>query len=223
VYDLRRHFDLFCKFAPVRPWPQLARAGRLAHQHVRDVDMLFVRDNIGGVYQGHWQERLAAEGRIVEHTSATAKLFDGSSPSRRAAIGAAADCNGLSKMAVCPGSRLCTRRRCSHARDYDISRPHERRLGGGELIDCIDVLVPNLLNDISSISPACRSSRGVTFSGNFRPDGKVFTRRTTVRATWPAWMWPIRRAGLLSRCCCGNFRLEDGRLVENLTSVWQGG
>ena len=52
VYDLRRRFDLFCKFVPVRPAPELARAGKLAPQYLKDVDLLIVRDNTGGVYQG---------------------------------------------------------------------------------------------------------------------------------------------------------------------------
>src|SRR5258705_9985156 len=47
VYDLRRRFDLFCKFVPVQPWPELARAGRIAPQHLQGVDILIVRDNNG--------------------------------------------------------------------------------------------------------------------------------------------------------------------------------
>ena len=35
VYDLRKQFDLFCKFVPVQPWPELAGAGKL--RHVRNI------------------------------------------------------------------------------------------------------------------------------------------------------------------------------------------
>ena len=68
VYDLRRRFDLFCKFVPVLPWPELARAGRIARQHLQGVDILIVRDNTGGVYQGEWGERATHEGRVAEHS-----------------------------------------------------------------------------------------------------------------------------------------------------------
>src|SRR5690349_4847574 len=68
VYDLRRRFDLFCKFVPVQPWLELSRAGRIASEHLQNVDMLIVRDNIGGVYQGQSSERATLEGRRVEHS-----------------------------------------------------------------------------------------------------------------------------------------------------------
>jgi isocitrate/isopropylmalate dehydrogenase len=66
VYDLRRRFDLFCKFVPVRPAPELAHAGRIALRFLRDVDILIVRDNAGGVYQGQWRERETDRGPPVQ-------------------------------------------------------------------------------------------------------------------------------------------------------------
>lgn len=68
VYDLRRRFDLFCKFVPVRPLPELARAGKRLPQHLRGVDMLIVRDNTGGIYQGQWGDRATDKGRVAEHS-----------------------------------------------------------------------------------------------------------------------------------------------------------
>ena len=68
VYGLRRRFGLFCKFVPVRPWPELSDATRIAASGLRDVDLLIVRDNAGGVYQGRGRDRTAAEGRVVEHS-----------------------------------------------------------------------------------------------------------------------------------------------------------
>ena len=68
VYDLRRRFDLFCKFVPVQPPPELASAGRISPQFLKNVDMLIVRDNIGGVYQGRWGDRATDQGRVAEHS-----------------------------------------------------------------------------------------------------------------------------------------------------------
>lgn len=68
VYDLRRRFDLFCKFVPVQPSPELARAGKISPQFLKDVDLLIVRDNTGGVYQGQWGDRATNKGRVAEHS-----------------------------------------------------------------------------------------------------------------------------------------------------------
>jgi len=57
VYDLRARFDLFCKLVPVRPRPELADASILRPERVRSADVLVVRDNIGGLYQGAYGRR----------------------------------------------------------------------------------------------------------------------------------------------------------------------
>jgi len=51
VYDLRRRFDLFAKFVPIRPLPELAGAARIVPAYLEGLDILLVRDNAGGVYQ----------------------------------------------------------------------------------------------------------------------------------------------------------------------------
>lgn len=55
VYDCRRAFSLFCKFNPIRPHTAMIAAGVLAEEHAKDVDILVIRDNAGGIYQGSWQ------------------------------------------------------------------------------------------------------------------------------------------------------------------------
>ncbi len=52
VYELRAKFHLFCKLVPLRPWPALRGAGPLRPEAVADVDILVVRENVGGIYQG---------------------------------------------------------------------------------------------------------------------------------------------------------------------------
>jgi 3-isopropylmalate dehydrogenase len=52
VYDLRARFDLFCKLAPIRPWPALRGAGVLRSRAVDDTDLVIVRENCGGLYFG---------------------------------------------------------------------------------------------------------------------------------------------------------------------------
>jgi 3-isopropylmalate dehydrogenase len=237
VYDLRRHFDLFCKFAPVRPWPQLVHAGRLAHQHVRNVDMLFVRDNIGGVYQGQWQERPTAEGRTVEHTFSysEAQVRRLVAVAARAAAARRGRLHVVVKNGGVPGiSALWCDVSAATAREYDI-RPTFMNvdLAAYELIQNpsqFDVLVtPNLLGDILiDIAGVLQSSRGVTFSGNFRPDGKAVYQTNHGCAHDMAGMDVANPAGQilsLAMLLRESFGLEEeaGLVEEALTSVWQQG
>src|SRR5688500_16264195 len=52
VYDLRARFDLFCKLVPLRPRPELVDAAVLRPDLLDDVDILLVRENVGGLYMG---------------------------------------------------------------------------------------------------------------------------------------------------------------------------
>ena len=70
VYELRRRFDLFCKLSPIRPAPELdAVAGPISPAALNGVDMLVVREQSGGVYQGRWSEtETEDQGRLAEHS-----------------------------------------------------------------------------------------------------------------------------------------------------------
>jgi 3-isopropylmalate dehydrogenase len=65
VYELREKFHLFCKLVPLRPYPMLRGAGPLRPEAVADVDILVVRENVGGIYLGEPGER-RDNGRLTE-------------------------------------------------------------------------------------------------------------------------------------------------------------
>lgn len=52
VYELRAAFALFCKLVPLMPLPALRNTGVLVPDAVRDVDILVIRENSGGLYLG---------------------------------------------------------------------------------------------------------------------------------------------------------------------------
>ena len=180
VYDLRRRFDLFCKFVPVRPLPELARAGKIAPQFLKQVDMLIIRDNTGGVYQGQWSDRPTDKGRVAEHSF----TYNENEVHRivEVAARAAASRRGRLQVIVKEGGVPTV---TALWRDVGgaVARRHGLQvqfmnvdLAAYEIIQNparFDVVVaPNLFGDIlADICGVLVSSRGVTFSGNFDAHG----------------------------------------------------
>lgn len=180
VYELRRRFDLFCKFVPVRPVPELANAGRIAPRFLDGVDMLIVRDNAGGVYQGQWNDRVTDRGRVAEHVFS----YSETEVRRLVDVGAraAAVRGGLFHVIVKDGgvpTMAALWRDVAGAAAAEAGVEAEFMnidLVAYELIQNptrFDVVVaPNMFGDIvADICGVLVSSRGVTFSGNFTEQG----------------------------------------------------
>jgi 3-isopropylmalate dehydrogenase len=180
VYDLRRRFDLFCKFVPVLPAPELASAAKVSPQVLKDVDMLIVRDNTGGIYQGSWGDRATDKGRVAEHSFSYSemevhRLIDVAS---RAAVHRRGNLYVIVKDGGVPSITALWR---------DVGTAVAKRHGIDAKFMNVDLAVyeliqnpgrfdvvaaPNLFGDI--IVDVCGllvSSRGVTFSGNFNAQG----------------------------------------------------
>src|SRR6266849_7767388 len=69
VYDLRRRFDLFCKIVPLYAYDELAGETRLRREFVEGVDIVLVRENTSGIYQGEWEiEQSPHDGRRAVHS-----------------------------------------------------------------------------------------------------------------------------------------------------------
>jgi len=176
VYDLRRRFDLFAKFVPIRPLPELAGAARIVPAYLEGLDILLVRDNAGGVYQGEGRERITDQGRVAEHSFQYSEF-----EVRRiveVAARAAANRRGSLHVVIKDGgipvmSALWRDAGTQAARQYGVEPVFMNvDLVAYELIQNagrFDVIVaPNLFGDIlADIAGVLVSSRGVTFSGNF--------------------------------------------------------
>jgi 3-isopropylmalate dehydrogenase len=180
VYDLRKRFDLFCKFAPIRPCPQLARNLPIIANNAHPMDMLIVRDNIAGAYQGHWSTRETESGKIAEHvfTYTTEQVQRLAEVAARAASARRGKMHVVVKDGGLPALTALWR---------EVSVVEAARHNVEALFVNVDlaayefirnpgqfdvVLTPNLFGDILvDITGALLGSRGVTFSGNYDPAG----------------------------------------------------
>jgi 3-isopropylmalate dehydrogenase len=183
VYELRRAFDLFCKLAPIRPQPELYNVCPLKPEFLRDVDILVIRENLEGVYQGRWTTRSCRQrGRIEEHT------FHYSEQEVQSILAAA-----------CRIARRRSGRVAVVIKDGGVPgisglwRECAGVIGPDHQIECsfidvdlaayklirhpqeLDVLVtPNLFGDILvDLGGVLAGSRGLTYSGNFAADGSA--------------------------------------------------
>lgn len=180
VYDLRRRFDLFCKFVPVQPAPELAGASRIVPRFLKDVDLLIVRDNTGGVYQGQWGDRATNKGRFAEHSFSysEAEVHRLVEVAARAAAGRRGKLHIIVKEGGVPTVTALWREvGGAVARRHGVEAAFMNvDLAAYELIQNpahFDVIAaPNLFGDIlADIAGVLVSSRGVTFSGNFDAHG----------------------------------------------------
>ncbi len=181
VYDLRRRFDLFCKFVPIRPANELLGAGKIHPSHLQGLDLLVVRDNSGGVYQGQWGDRATDKGRVAEHSFSysDAEVHRIIEVASRAAARRRGDLCVIIKDGGVPTiSALWREVGSAVGRQHGIDVTFMNvDLAVYEIIQNprrFDVIVaPNLFGDIiADVAGLLVVSRGVTFSGNFDAHGR---------------------------------------------------
>jgi 3-isopropylmalate dehydrogenase len=68
VYKLRRHFQLYYKINPLHSFPELAGACRLKIASTSPADIVLVRENLEGIYQGVTASVPAADSRTLAQT-----------------------------------------------------------------------------------------------------------------------------------------------------------
>ena len=180
VYELRRRFNLYCKFTPLEPLPELRSAGAVRPEIAGATDIVAVRENMGGIYQGVWEEEGGHGARVARHR------FDYHEADVRRIMGVAlslaATRRGHVHIVLKPGgipSISSLWRSCAEemARDAGIA------LGELEIDNAVyqliadpgqfDVLVsPNMFGDVlADCGSLLLASRGLSFSGNFNDLG----------------------------------------------------
>ena len=178
VYALRERLDLFCKISPLRPAPELGDIGApITPRTLEQVDVLVVREQSEGVYQGRWSEAdLPGSGSVAEHSFS----YSAGRVRRIVDVAAALAARRRGELAVVvKDGGVPSISRLWRAEAEPVARGHGVRC---EVIEIdyaayrlirdpgsLDVVVtPNLFGDIlSDVGGALLGSRGLTYGGNF--------------------------------------------------------
>jgi 3-isopropylmalate dehydrogenase len=181
VYDMRSRFDLFCKLSPLIVHEELLDANHMKPEQCRGVDILVVRENCSGVYQGRWTEETTPTGsRRASHEF----WYEEGEVRRIMEVGARIAVQRRGELAVIhkkPGVPTISGLWIDVANE--VARDHGLKLSLLEVdyaayallqrARLLDVIVAgNLFGDIiSDLGGVLVGSRGVCYSGNFAPSG----------------------------------------------------
>lgn len=237
VYDLRREFGLFCKLSPLKTCEELSGAIRLKPEHVRGVDILMVRENSSGLYQGVWKAEDAPAGRVAGHSFSysEAEVRRILWPAARLAQTRRGELTVVYKEAGVPSIselwRDCALEiaaragvRCSL---LDIDHVSYRLIQHPREFDV--VVAPNLFGDVlSDLGGVLLGSRGLCFAGSFATNGDAvystnhgaaYDLAGTNRAN------PVAQILSLAMLLRESFHLskEAGQIEEAVVRVWRDG
>jgi 3-isopropylmalate dehydrogenase len=181
VYEIRQRFDLYCKYTPLQPMVELREAGSVRAETVARADIIAVRENMGGIYQGVWEEEGSRGGgrvarhRFEYHEDMVYRIIG-------VALRLAATRRGKVHVVLKPGgvpsiSSLWRDCAMEMARDSGIA------LAELEIDNAVfqliadpgqfDVIVsPNMFGDVlADCGSLLLASRGLSYSGNFNDSG----------------------------------------------------
>ncbi len=182
VYELRAEFDLYCKYTPLRPMTVLRDCGAIRADHLRDIDVLAVRENTGGLYFGESRRETSADDDAVVHEFRYRRVEV--TRILRCAFQAAALRRGKVAVTTKPGglpvmstlweeiARDCASEFGSELTVLEIDNAIYQLIARPQDFDVI--VSPNLFGDVLADSGALLlGSRGMSYSGNFGSDRRA--------------------------------------------------
>lgn len=179
VYDLRRRLDLFLKISPLQADKAFIESSPCKPEFLKDLDLLVVRENSGGIYQGTWEdisdERPFATHqfqytfeqveRFLEASARLAKLRRG----KMTVVWKESGIPAISRL-----WRDCVEQVANQCGvEYEMVDVDLMAYRLIQAPSAIDVLVaPNLFGDVlGDLGAVLLGSRGVSFSGNYDSQG----------------------------------------------------
>ena len=183
VYEVRREFDLYCKYTPIEPFAELGDAGPIRPNVAAAADMIAVRENMGGIYQGRWSDGIGSDGdRLASHEFSYSEAMI-----RRimgVAIRLAASRRGQLHLVLKPAGiptvsalwRDCAEEMARDAgvalAELEIDNAVFQLIANPGQFDV--VVSPNMFGDVlADCAALLLASRGLSFSGNFNDAGNA--------------------------------------------------
>jgi 3-isopropylmalate dehydrogenase len=179
VYELRATFDLYAKVIPVLPMTELADASIVRPGRIEGTDIVIVRDNVAGLYQGGFGFR--DDGRTAWHDATYSA--DGVDRLLAVAAAIAADRQGRLAVVTKPGgipaiSALWADRARAHANSgieidiVEVDNACYQMVADPRRFDV--VAAPNLIGDVLGDTAALLlGSRGMALSMNIGDGGRA--------------------------------------------------
>lgn len=180
VYDLRRRINLAVKLSPIQPCPALDDCGAIHPRARQGVDLLVVRDNAGGIYQGRWSLCADNGTRVAKHEFE----YDEADVKRILTAGAriARRRQGIMHIVVKRSgvptiSELWEDVAAEVAKAHGVTAiPLDFDFAAYHVIHnaaALDVIVaPNMCGDVlADVAAALLASRGMSYSGNYDDQG----------------------------------------------------
>lgn len=180
VYEIRRQFDLYCKFTPIEPLVELRQAGQVRPEVVASADIIAIREGMGGIYQGSWEEADIDGDRVARHRfeyreSMVRRIVD-------VAIKLATSRRGRIHVVLKPGGipsissmwRRVAQEMTEEAgialAEVEIDNAVFQLIANPGQFDV--VLSPNMFGDVlADCAALLLASRGLSYSGNFNDRG----------------------------------------------------
>ena len=238
VYDLRDRFRLFYKLNPILSYPELQGVRRLKREFSDDVDVLLVRENLGGLYQGKSRETKGGPGVVeVEHTfssterqvAAVLEVARSFAESRSGRLAVVIKDSGLpelsalwqrmTKAVACGDGIECKTLNVDHA-VYQLTVQ----------ADAFDVIVaPNCFGDIlSDLAGVFSGSRGLTFGASYSEEGHAVYQTNHGAAHDIAGLGRANPAGQIFSVAMWldeslGKKKEAASIVESVREAWRQG
>jgi 3-isopropylmalate dehydrogenase len=180
VYDLRAHFDLYCKLVPLRPSPALCDASILRPQRLGGVDVLIVRENVGGLYFGEYGRRDG--GRVAyqnlsycaDHVARVVEVAARLARARRGGLAIVVKAGGVPAVSDlwCEVAESVAANHVVELEILQIDNASFQLIADPARFDVI--AAPNCFGDVlADAATALLSSRGMSYSANFGPEGRA--------------------------------------------------
>jgi len=125
LLKIRQHFGLFANLRPVKAYPALAKRTPLRADRLRDLDILFVRESVSGIYFGERQEQGAGTEAFDTMRYSRGQVEQAANVAFRAAQGRRKKLTSVDKANVLASMRLWRRTVAAVHEDYaDVELEH---------------------------------------------------------------------------------------------------